>query len=138
MTDWKTWADDIAASANEIGERTERSNEFEIELKRSEFLDIVIGKVCISDRVSSSDNHVSLKFFVDYFAQQIGATEAQKRREEIEHAVLNVYGERYSTQTYWLLSDLKKRAQELKREILYGNDAETMSVENEEKIKLPF
>jgi hypothetical protein len=36
------------------------------------------------------------------------------------------------------LSDLKKRAQELKREIIYGNDAETMSVEKEESIKLPF
>jgi hypothetical protein len=92
----------------------------------------------MSDRVSSSDNHISLKFFVDYFATQIGAAEAQKRREEIEHAVLNVYGERYSTQTYWLLSDLKKRAQELKREIIYGKDADTMSVENEESIKLPF
>lgn len=136
--DWKTWADDIARSANEIGERTERSNEFEIELKRSEFLDFVISKVCMSDRVSSSDNHISLKFFVDYFATQIGAAEAQKRREEIEHAVLNVYGERYSTQTYWLLSDLKKRAQELKREIIYGNDADTMSVDKEESIKLPF
>lgn len=136
--DWKTWADDIARSANEIGERTERSNEFEIELKRSEFLDFVISKVCMSDRVSSSDNHISLKFFVDYFATQIGAAEAQKRREEIEHAVLNVYGERYSTQTYWLLSDLKKRAQELKREIIYGNDADTTSIDKEESIKLPF
>jgi hypothetical protein len=93
----------------------------------------------MSDRVSSSDNHVSLKFFVDYFAQQIGAAEAQKRREEIEHAVLNVYGSRYSTQTYWLLSDLKKRAAELKRAIIYGDDVDTMSVENKnEDVKLPF
>ena len=91
----------------------------------------------MSDRVSSSDNHISLKFFVDYFAAQIGATEAQKRREEIERAVLNVYGERYSTQTYWLLSELKKRAQDLKREMLYGGD-NTMTVEKEESIKLPF
>ena len=130
--------DNIAASANEIGERQERSDEFEIELKRSEFLDMVISKVCMSDRVSSSDNHVSLKFFVDYFAAQIGATEAQKRREEIERAVLNVYGERYSTQTYWLLSDIKKRAQDLKRAIIYGEDSETLTVESEESIKLPF
>ena len=75
---------------------------------------------------------------MDYFAAQIGAAEAQKRREEIEHAVLNVYGERYSTQTYWLLSDLKKRAQELKHAIMYGEDSSAITVEKEENIKLPI
>lgn len=133
LTDWKTWSEIIANTSNEIGERQERSTEFEIELKRSEFLDYIISKVCMSDRVSSSDNHISLKFFVDYFAAQIGATEAQKRREEIEHAVLNVYGERYSTQTYWLLSELKKRAEHLKKAILYGEDYVNNMIEEKDE-----
>ena len=133
--DWKTWADQIAQSANEVGERTERSNEFEIELKRSAFLDYLQAQVCMNDRPSSSDNHISLKFFVDYFTRDCGVTEAQKRREEIEQAVLNVFGARYSTQTYWLLSDLKKRGQELKKAIIYGEDDEPLE-DNEND--LPF
>ena len=132
--DWKIWADAIANTANEVGERTERSNEFEIELKRSAFLDYLNAQVCLNERPSSSDNHISLKFFVDYFAKD-GVTEAQKRREEIEQAVLNVFGARYSTQTYWLLSDLKKRAGEIKREIIYGENVKPLE---EDENDLPF
>lgn len=133
-SDWKIWADAIANTANEVGERTERSNEFEIELKRSAFLDFLNAQVCLNERPSSSDNHISLKFFVDYFAKD-GVTEAQKRREEIEQAVLNVFGARYSTQTYWLLSDLKKRAGELKREIMYGENVKPLEEDDDD---LPF
>lgn len=120
---WKEWADEISSISNEVGERTERANEFEIELQRSVFLSHLCNMNSVSDKASSSDNHISLKFFVDYFAREIGAQEAQKRREEIEQSVLAVFGPRYSTQTYWLLSDLKKRAEEIKLNMYaYEND----------------
>lgn len=135
---WYDWAERIATYSNEIGERTERANEFEIELQRTEFLDYIISQVLHSERASSSGNHISLKFFVDYFAKDISAAEANKRREEIEHAVLKVFGDRYSTTTYWLLSDLKKRASELKTRLIYGDDNLSQTKEIEIKSKLPF
>jgi hypothetical protein len=47
----------------------------------------------------------------------MGVTEAHKRRAEIESAVIKVYGERYSTTNYWLLTSLQETAQRLKNEI---------------------
>ena len=47
----------------------------------------------------------------------MGTVEAHKRKAEIEAAVLKVYGARYSTTNYWLLSELRKKAQAMKNEI---------------------
>lgn len=131
---WKEWADEISSISNEVGERTERANEFEIELQRSVFISHLCNMSSVSDKASSSDNHISLKFFVDYFAREIGAQEAQKRREEIEQSVLAVFGPRYSTQTYWLLSDLKKRAEEIKLN-MYAYESENAIDEDFEGVK---
>lgn len=132
---WYDWAERIAMTANEVGERTERAMEFEIEMQRNEFLDFIISKQVASDSATCKDNRVSLKFFVDYFAQGGHAGEVSKRRDEIEQAVLKVFGARYSTQTYWLLSDLRKRAHEIKYQQTTEADAE---VEEEEENDLPF
>ena len=70
-----------------------------------------------SDKASNAQNRVSLNTFVDYFAQGMGSVEAHKRKSEIEAAVLKVYGARYSTTNYWLLSTLQETAQRLKSEI---------------------
>ena len=134
--EWAEWADRIATYSNEVGERSERADEFAIELQSCKFLDYVAEQVLHSDKVGSSGNHISLKFFVDWFARDISAAEANKRREEIEQAVLSVYGERYKGQSWWLLSGIKERAQQLKRELMYGgNDLETTETTNND---LPF
>jgi hypothetical protein len=117
-----------------VGERTERAMEFEIEMQRNEFLDFIISKQVASDSATCKDNRVSLKFFVDYFAQGGHAGEVSKRRDEIEQAVLKVFGARYSTQTYWLLSDLRKRAHEIKYQQTTDAEAEVEEEEND----LPF
>ena len=66
---------------------------------------------------ASAQNHVALKTFVDWFSESMGVMEAHKRRAEIEAAVIKVYGERYSTTNYWLLTSLQETAQRLKNEI---------------------
>ena len=43
--------------------------------------------------------------------------EAHKRKSEIEAAVIKVYGARYSTSNYWLLTSLQDTALALKNEI---------------------
>ena len=132
---WYDWAERIAQTSNEVGERTERALEFEIEMQRNEFLDFIISKQVASDSATCKDNRVSLKFFVDYFAAGGHAAEVSKRRDEIEQAVLKVFGPRYSTQTYWLLSDLRKRAHELKYNT---NGDEDASADDEDVNDLPF
>ena len=47
----------------------------------------------------------------------MGVAEAHKRKSEIEAAVLRVFGTRYSTTNYWLLSSLQDKALQLKNEI---------------------
>ena len=132
--DWKKRTDNIEAMASEIGERMERCDEFAIELQQPKFTDTINAMTANAQRFSAK-NKLTLKFFVDYFAQTIGAQEAQRRRGEIEKAVLQVYGERYSTSNYWLLPDLQSKIYEM----IYNtpNDSEKVeNVENEEK--LPF
>ena len=117
-----------------MGERMERCDEFAIELQQPKFTD-TINSMTANDQRFAAKNKLTLKFFVDYFAQTIGAQEAQRRRGEIEKAVLQVYGERYSTSNYWLLPDLQSKIYEM----IYNtpNDSEKVeNVENEEK--LPF
>lgn len=107
-TDWYTWADEIALIANEEGERSERMWEFANELKQSKFIARLLE---IPD--NEGNQRVYLKFFTDYFAESVGNVEAHRRREEIEAAVLAVFGERYAYQRWWKLDRLKNVAEQI-------------------------
>lgn len=130
---WSEWASELDPIAEEIGEMEEIANEFETELQQSEFLDWLIAKNKPLNRYSA-DNRITLKVFVDYFSMSIGTQEARKRKAEIEKAVLQVFGSRYSTSNYWMLTDLQVKAQELKDNLTKSEgDDETIN-----HIKLPF
>ena len=58
----------------------------------------------------------------------MGVNEAHKRKSEIEAAVIKVFGQRYSTTNYWLLSVLQDRAQQLKNEINNPAAAEAATI----------
>lgn len=107
VTDWVAETDKIEAISFEQGELEERALEFEIELRQPEFLNIIRNKEWDSSNTTAPKNRLSLKFFVDYFARSMGATEAAKHRGEIERAVIAVFGERYGTQSFWLLPKLR-------------------------------
>lgn len=115
--DWSSWADELAPLSEEKGDRTEVTEEFEIELRKLYFIDRLLAMNTPNTSASCAQNHVSLKTFVDWFSETVGTTEAHKRKAEIEAAVLKVFGARYSTTTYWLLSELQKKAKEMKNEI---------------------
>lgn len=134
---WSEWADTIAEMSNEVGERTERANEYAIELQRPAFLDYLLSQVLHSDKPYSTANRISLKFFVDYFSRDGGAAETNKRRDEIEAAVVAVFGQRYSTCTYWLLSELQERARQMKRDMDKVIIPDDMKVGDTDKT-LPF
>lgn len=132
VNDWYARTREIEQVSFEIGEREERANEFEIELQQQQVISAIQNLQTNDSNRFAACNKITLKFFVDLFAQKIGTTEANRRRDEIEQAVLRVYGQRYSTQTYWLLPDLKKRIYELQ----YNADDGTAL--DDEDIKMPF
>lgn len=107
--EWQDWANEIADIAEEKGERQEASDEFKNELGKTAFLKRLIDMPKPASKFCS-DNKITIKTFVDYFAENIGATEAHKRKKEIEAAVLSVFGERYSTTNYWLLTELQEKS----------------------------
>ena len=115
--DWSAWADELAPVSEEKGDRTEVADELEIDLRKLEMLDRVLAMNTPTKSPASAQNHVALKTFVDWFSESMGVMEAHKRRAEIEAAVIKVYGERYSTTNYWLLTSLQETAQRLKNEI---------------------
>lgn len=128
VKDWAEWSDELTPMCEEKGERQEVADDIEIELRSSDGLEFIIMKPCPSDSPACPDNRVPLKMFVDYFARSMGATEAHKRKGEIEAAVKSVYGERYSTTGYWLLSEMRKTAKKLHEqtyEMKVGDDVET-------------
>jgi hypothetical protein len=138
--EWAAWADELAPVSEEKGDRTEVTEELEIELQKLQFIEWLLAMQTPSTKASNAQNRVSLKTFVDYFAQGMGVMEAHKRKSEIEAAVLKVYGARYSTTNYWLLSTLQDTAQRLKNEI---NRPEPLTVEEaqaaaDQKDDLPF
>lgn len=98
---WKELADSLFDAAEEVGERTEVAEEFVVELQQSMFADFLRAR-----RSGQANDRITLKVFVDYFAQSIGNVEAHKRKSEIERAVEQVFGKRYSTTNYWLLPRL--------------------------------
>ena len=115
--DWSTWADELAPVSEEKGDRTEVADELEIDLRKLDMLERVLAMNTPTKSPASAQNHVALKTFVDWFSESMGVMEAHKRRAEIEAAVIKVYGERYSTTNYWLLTSLQETAQRLKNEI---------------------
>lgn len=129
---WTEWSQELEPIAEEIGEMEEIADEFEVELQQSTFLDFLTAKDKPLNKYSA-DNKITLKFFVDYFSGTIGATIAHKRKSEIENAVIKVFGDRYSTSNYWMLTDLQVKAQELKENITKSEADEVIS-----KVELPF
>lgn len=117
--DWAAWAEELAPASEEKGDRSEVAEELEIDLRKIAFLQRILDMQTPSTAASCAQNHVSLKTFVDIFSETMGVTEAHKRKAEIEAAVVKVYGPRYSTATYWLLSSLQETANRLKNEINY-------------------
>lgn len=112
--EWSEWADELYLIAEEKGERETVAEEIEIDLQSPELLDKIIARPLPSKSSTCAQNRISLKFFLDYFSLSMGATESRKRRREIEKAVVRTFGERYGTQTWWLLSDIQDRALEIK------------------------
>lgn len=115
--DWSTWADELAPVSEEKGDRTEVTEELEIDLRKLAMQERVLALNTPSKSPACAQNHISLKTFVDWFSESMGVMEAHKRKAEIEAAVIKVYGERYSTTNYWLLTSLQETAQKLKNEI---------------------
>lgn len=114
---WSEWADELAPISEEKGDRTEVTEELEIELQKLPIIERLLSMQTPSKAAACSQNRVSLKTFVDIFSESMGTVEAHKRKSEIEAAVLKVFGARYSTTNYWLLSELQERAQAMKNEI---------------------
>lgn len=129
---WSEWAQELEPIAEEIGEMEEVADEFEVELQQSTFLNFLSNKDKPLNKYSA-DNKITLKFFVDYFSGTIGSTIAHKRKSEIENAVIKVFGPRYSTSNYWMLTDLQVKAQELKENITKSEADEVIN-----KVELPF
>ena len=129
---WTECAQELEPIAEEIGEMEEVADEFEVELQQSAFLGFLTAKDKPLNKYSA-DNKITLKFFVDYFSGTIGSTIAHKRKSEIENAVIKVFGPRYSTTNYWMLTDLQLKAQELKENITKSEADEVIS-----KVELPF
>lgn len=114
---WSEWADELAPVSEEKGDRTEVTEELEIELRKLFMIERVLAMNTPSTSPSNPQNRVALKTFVDWFGESMGVVEAHKRKAEIEAAVLKVYGQRYSTTNYWLLSELQRVAQDMKDKI---------------------
>lgn len=139
VKDFATWADELAPVSEEKGDRTEIADELEIDLRKLQMLDRVLALTTPSKSPACAQNHVALKTFVDWFSESMGVMEAHKRKAEIEAAVLKVYGPRYSTTNYWLLSALQETANNLKNEINNPAQAEPIESENaDQPDDLPF
>lgn len=138
---WSEWADELAPMSEEKGDRTEVTEELEIELRKLNMIERVLAMQTPSTSPSNPQNRVVLKTFVDWFGESMGIMEAHKRKAEIEAAVLKVYGNRYSTTNYWLLSELQRVAQEMKNEIntiVVEAKETTEKVDKAEGDELPF
>lgn len=136
--DFHEWAVELYKKANEKGEKTERAEEFAIEMQKEEFLSYIKNATYIAGNRFAADNRISAKWFVDLFVRSMGA-EAHKRRAEILEAVRMVFGEKYNDR-FWLLDDLRARADEISRGNGDGGgeEDETVNKLDEDTEKLPF
>ena len=132
--DFHEWADELYKKANEKGEKTERAEEFALEMQKEEFLSYIKNATYIAGNRFAADNRISAKWFVDFFVRSMGA-EAHKRRAEILEAARMVFGEKYNDR-FWLLDDLRARADELARGD--GDEDEGSNKLEEDNEKLPF
>ena len=132
--DFHEWADELYKKANEKGEKTERAEEFALEMQKEEFLSYIKNATYIAGNRFAADNRISAKWFVDFFVRSMG-TEAHKRRAEILEAARMVFGEKYNDR-FWLLDDLRKRADEIARGD--GEEEEAQNKLDEDTEKLPF
>ena len=136
--DFHEWAAELYKKANEKGEKTERAEEFAIEMQKEEFLSYIKNATYIAGNKFAADNRISAKWFVDFFVRSMGA-EAHKRRAEILEAVRMVFGEKYNDR-FWRLDDLRARADEISRGDgdRDGDGEETQNKLDEDNEKLPF
>ena len=136
--DFHEWAAELYKKANEKGEKTERAEEFALEMQKEEFLSYIKNATYIAGNKFAADNRISAKWFVDFFVRSMGA-EAHKRRSEILEAARMVFGDKYNDR-FWLLDDLRKRADEIARGDGDGDgDVEgTQNKLDEDNEKLPF
>ena len=134
--DFHEWAAELYKKANEKGEKTERAEEFALEMQKEEFLSYIKNATYIAGNRFAADNRISAKWFVDFFVRSMGA-EAHKRRAEILEAARMVFGEKYNDR-FWLLDDLRKRADEIARGDGDGEEDETVNKLDEDNEKLPF
>ena len=120
------------------GEKTERAEEFALEMQKEEFLSYIKNATYIAGNRFAADNRISAKWFVDFFVRSMGA-EAHKRRSEILEAVRMVFGDKHNDR-FWLLDDLRKRADELAHGDGDGEEdgEETVNKLDEDTEKLPF
>lgn len=135
--DWREWADELAPDSDERGERTITTEELELELRKLPMLSRVLDLSTPSYSPACSQNQISRKTFIDWFSESMGSAEAHRCKGEIEQAVLNVYGPRYSSTGYWLLNKLQDKARELKDEITRPHEGAN-NQETEDDDPLPF
>lgn len=114
---WAEWAEELAPMSEEKGDKAEVTEELEVELRKMAMIERILALNTPSSSASNPQNKIALKTFVDWFGESMGVVEAHKRRAEIEAAVLKVFGARYSTTNYWLLSSLQDVALSLKNDI---------------------
>ena len=128
--EWEEWTEQIYNIANEVGEKGAITSELEIDLQQSFMLNMILN----TNSEVLSDERITMKKWIGWFSESLGYQEANKRRAEIEQAVINVYGERYSNQNYWRLKDLQTKAQEIKDK----NTNDYVSQDKSIDIVLPF
>ena len=128
--EWEEWTEQIYNIANEVGEKGAITSELEIDLQQSFMLNMILN----TNSEVLSDERITMKKWIGWFSESLGCQEANKRRAEIEQAVINVYGERYSNQNYWRLKDLQTKAQEIKDK----NTNDYVSQDKSIDIVLPF
>lgn len=108
---WQEWANEIASCSDEIGERKVLSDEYDVEMRKPQFLDWIISKP-EGRSATSADNQLSLLNVINYFAETEGQ-DARKHRKEIEAAFIAVFGERESGYRFWRIDTLHRKAYEL-------------------------
>lgn len=131
--DWQAWAESITPYSDEEGERQTLAEEYATELRKPAFL-TTLTNMADGRSATSPDNQITLKFFVDHFAQTGEGYTAAGRRREIEQAVLDVFGERWNGYRYWRLDMLREQAARMLAEM--GVDAsDPFKVDNPEYYK---
>lgn len=105
---WQQWSEDIARYSDEVGEKAVMSNEYEVEMRKPEFLGWLCDKPD-GKSATSADNQFTLFNVVNFFKEREGNL-AQSHRKEIEAAFISVFGERLEGYRFWRLDVVKQQA----------------------------